>query len=118
MAKTYILSSVFIFSGVGLAVIFPNFWMSMIGFCLTGFGTACVFPMTLMLAANSKKYSPGMAISILATYSIVGMLIGPPMIGYISQALNLRISFIAFAIAGFMLIPISQMFFKHQRSMN
>ncbi len=118
MAKTYILSAVLIFTGIGLAVTFPNFWMSMIGFCLTGLGTASVFPMTLLLAANSKKYSPGMAISILATYSIVGMLIGPPMIGYISQALNLRISFIAFAIAGFLLIPISQMFFKHQRTMN
>jgi MFS family permease len=117
MAKMYILSSVLIFTGIALAVIFPTFWLSMIGFCLVGFGTASIIPMTFLLAGGSRKYSPGMAISIIATYSIVGMLIGPPMIGYIAHAFDLRISFVVFAIAGFMLIPISRMFFKHQQSL-
>jgi MFS family permease len=73
--------------------------------------------MTYLLAGTSRKYSPGMAISIIATYGIAGMLLGPPLIGYISHAFNLRISFIAFALSGIMLIPISQIFFKHQRSL-
>ena len=86
----------------------------MVGFSLVGFGTAAVIPMTYTLAGASKKYSPGMAISIIATYGIVGMLIGPPMIGYLAHAFNLRVSFIAFAFAGFMFIPISQLFFKKE----
>jgi len=73
--------------------------------------------MTFLLAGASKKYSPGIAISIIATYSIVGMLIGPPMIGYIAHALSLRIAFVAFAFAGLMLVPVSQLFFKHQKSL-
>jgi MFS family permease len=117
MAKMYILSSGFILSGICLAILFPSFWISMIGFCLVGFGTASVIPMTYLLAGNSTKYSPGLAISIIATYSIVGMLIGPPMIGYIAHAFNLRIAFIAFAFSGLMLIPISQLFFAYQRSL-
>ena len=116
MPKTYILSSILIFTGILLAIVFPGFWTSMIGFCLVGFGTASIIPMTYLLAGQSKKYSPGLAISIIATYSIVGMLIGPPMIGYISHAFNLRVSFIAFAVAGLMMIPISQLFFRHNRS--
>src|SRR6478609_5305793 len=87
MPRNYILSAAFIFTGVSLAVLFPGFWLSMIGFCLVGFGTASVIPMTFQLAGHSTKYSPGMAISIIATYSIVGMLIGPPLIGYIAHAL-------------------------------
>jgi MFS family permease len=115
MPKTYVLSSMLIFTGILLAIVLPGFWTSMIGFCLVGFGTASIIPMTYLLAGSSKKYSPGMAISIIATYSIVGMLIGPPMIGYISHAFNLRVSFIAFAFAGLMMIPISQLFFRHNR---
>jgi MFS family permease len=115
MANTYIFSSSFIVSGICLAIIFPGFWSAMLGFSLVGFGTAAVVPMTFSLAGVSKKYSPGMAISIIATYSIVGMLIGPPLIGYLAHAFNLRAAFIAFAFAGLMLIPISQLFFKHQK---
>lgn len=112
MAKTFILSASLIMVGIAMAVIFPTFWPSLIGFCLVGFGTASVIPMVYLLAGTNKKYSPGIVISIIATYGIVGMLIGPPLIGYISHAFSLRIAFIAFALAGLMLIPISTMFFR------
>jgi MFS family permease len=114
MPKTYLISASFIFSGIALAVIFPYFWPSMIGFCLVGLGTAAVVPMTYLLAGSSKKYSAGVTISIVSTYSIVGMLLGPPMIGYVAHALNLRIAFIIFGLAGLMLIPVSKLFFRNQ----
>jgi MFS family permease len=115
MKKTYIISAGLIFSGVSIAILFPYFWTSLIGFGLVGFGTAPIIPMTYLLAGGSKKYSAGLAISLIATYSIVGMLIGPPMIGYLAYAFNLRASFIAFAVAGLLLIPIAKRFFNHQR---
>lgn len=116
LAQTYILSASFIISGIALSVLFATFWISLIGFCLVGLGTASIFPMTLLLAGSSKKYSPGMGISIVATYGIVGMFVGPALIGYLAHAFNLRLAFIAFGIAGFMLIPVSQLFFRHQKS--
>ncbi|MEX1240098.1 MAG: MFS transporter [Cyclobacteriaceae bacterium] len=112
MPKTFIISASFIFVGIALPVLLPDFWPSLIGFCLVGLGTAAIIPMTFTLAGRNKKYSPGLAISIIATYSIVGMLIGPPLIGYLAHAFNLRLSFITFALAGLMLIPISQLFFS------
>jgi len=115
MPRTYLISASLIFAGIGMAVIFPYFWPSMIGFCLVGLGTAAVVPMTFLLAGSSKKYSAGVTISIIATYSIVGMLIGPPLIGYVSHALNLRIAFVIFGLAGLMLIPVSQLFFRYQK---
>ncbi len=117
MRNTYVLSAVLVITGILTAVIFPSFWTAMVGFCLVGFGTAPVIPMTYLLAGGSKKYSPGMAISIIATYGIVGMLIGPPLIGYISHASGLRLAFIAFAIGGALMIPISRLFFAYQRRM-
>ena len=116
MAATYLMSGLLICTGIGLSILFPSFWPAMVGFSLVGFGTAAVIPMTYTLAGASTKYSPGIAISLIATFGIVGMLIGPPMIGYLAHAFNLKVSFIAFAIAGMMLIPISQLFFKLEKS--
>ncbi|MCC9167927.1 MFS transporter [Pontibacter harenae] len=112
MPKTYIFSATLIFCGITLAILFPSFWPAMIGFSLVGFGTASVIPMTYTLAGASKKYSPGIALSLIVTYGIVGMLMGPPLIGYIAHATSLKFAFITFALSGLMLIPISQLFFK------
>lgn len=117
MANTFIVSACFIFFGIFLAIVFPTFWPSMIGFCLTGFGTASIIPMTFTLASGSRKYSPGMAISLIATYGIVGMFIGPPLVGYLAHAFNLRVSFVIFAFSGAMFIPVSQLFFRYKRSL-
>jgi MFS family permease len=116
MPATYFISAFFICTGITTAVVFPTFWPVLVGFCLTGFGTASIIPVTFLLAGGSKKYSAGTAISVIATYGIVGMLIGPPIVGYIAHATSLRVSFVLFAIGGLMLIPISQLFFRHQRS--
>jgi len=118
MPRTYIMSAVCIVSGITMAVGFPTFWTAMAGFSLVGFGTASIIPMSYALAGVSKKYSPGMAISIIATYSITGMLLGPPMIGYLAHAFSLRVSFVIFAVCGLLLIPITRMFFSHQASLS
>nr|WP_158795993.1 MFS transporter [Pedobacter sp. L105] len=116
MAGTYILSALFIVSGIAMATLVPQFWTAMIGFSLVGFGTASVIPMSYSMAGNSRKYSAGMAISIIATYYITGTFLGPPLIGYLSHAFGLRIAFIVFGFCGLMLIPISQLVFKYQKN--
>lgn len=112
LAPTYVLSALFIFAGIGLAIFFPRFGPAMLGFSLVGFGTAAVVPMTYTLAGASAKYAPGIAISLIATFGIVGMLLGPPLIGYLAHAFNLKIAFSLFALAGILLIPVSRLFFK------
>ncbi|NEW78863.1 MAG: MFS transporter [Gelidibacter sp.] len=115
LKKTYIFSSILIAIGILLAITFPYFYPALIGFCLVGLGTAAIFPMTFMLAGTSKKYSPGMAISIISTYATVGMLIGPPLVGYVAHAFSLKNAFYIFVFAGLLFIPLSQLFFKHQK---
>lgn len=114
MARTFTVSALLIFSGIGLSVLFPSFWPAMTGFCLVGLGTASIVPMTFLLASTVEKYSAPMTISIIATYGIVGVFLGPPLIGYLSHAFDLRIAFITFAVAGLLMIPVSRMFFKRR----
>jgi len=115
MPKLYIISSVLISTGILTAILFTNFWTALIGFCLVGIGVSTIFPLTYILAGESKKYSPGMAISIIGTYAIVGMFIGPPLIGYLSHAFGLRKAFFLLLFCGLMFIPISQLFFKTKK---
>ena len=70
--------------------------------------------MTFALAGTSKKYSPGMAIAIVSTFGIVGMFVGPPLIGYLAHAFGLQKAFLIFVVGGFLIIPISRLFFKTQ----
>tara|TARA_R110001583_G_scaffold13623_3_gene58139 strand:+ start:555 stop:1355 length:801 start_codon:yes stop_codon:yes gene_type:complete len=114
MQKTYVFSALIITTGFLIAILFPFFWPALVGFCLVGFGTAAIFPMTFALAGTSNKYSPGIAISIISTYGILGMFIGPPLIGYLSHAFGLQNAFFIFVVIGLLLIPISKMFFRYQ----
>ncbi len=112
MKRTYVLGASIVTFGMSMAIIFPYFTTVLVGFSLVGIGVAAVFPMTFSLAGNSKKYSPGMAISIISTYGIVGMLIGPPLVGYLAHLFGLKSAFILFIFSGLMLIPLSQLFFR------
>ena len=112
MRRLYIYSPCITACGILLMILFPYFLPAIIGCCLVGVGVAAIIPMTFSLAGTSKKYSAGMAISIIATYGIIGMLLGPPLVGYLAQLFNLKLAFLLFLAASLMLIPISRMFFK------
>lgn len=116
--KAYLLSAIFIIFGISTVIIFPYFWPSLVGFCIVGFGVAAMIPMTYALAGTSTKYAPGVTVSIISTYIIVGMLIGPPLVGYLAHLFGLRVSFILFLVAGLMIIPISKLFFKLKAETN
>jgi MFS family permease len=95
-----------------LSVIFPTFWVAMVGFSMVGIGTASIFPMTFFLVGTSKRYSPSVALSIVITYAMIGVLLGPVLIGYIAHAINLKASFLFLALSGLMIIPVARLYFK------
>jgi MFS family permease len=113
MQKLYFAGSVLIISGVLLATIFPYLYPVLIGFGMIGFGISGLYPMTFILAGKSKKYSVAIVMSIIGTYSTVGMFLGPPIIGYLAHAFGLHKAFIVFILAGFAFIPLSKMIFEH-----
>ena len=116
MQKLYILGSVLIVLGVSMAIIFPYFWPALIGFCMVGFGVSGLYPMTYILAGKARKYSVGIVISIVSTYSTIGMFLGPPIIGYLAHAFGLQRAFITFIVGGLMFIPLSKMVFNHLKN--
>ena len=108
MEKLFVLSSIVNIIGVSILVFFPYFYPALIGFFITGFGVASIFPMAFLLAGQSKKYAPGMAISIVGTYATVGVLLAPPLIGYIAHIFSLNRAFLFFILAALLLIYFSK----------
>lgn len=94
------LSGVFIVSGMLLAIFLPYVLTATMGFLLVGIGTSSVVPMVYSLAGKSKNMLPGVALATVSSIGFLGFLIGPPVIGFVSELTNLRVSFTLIAILG------------------
>lgn len=93
-------SGLLIFIGLLMAVIWPTVLMATLGFLLVGFGVASLIPVSYSIAGRSKLYSPSVALALVSTISFFGFLIGPPLIGFIADLFDLKVSFILVAFSG------------------
>jgi MFS family permease len=112
MKKLFLISASVVVFGVLILIIFPNFYLALVGFFITGLGVASIFPMSFSLASHSKKYAPGLAISIVGTYATVGVLLAPPFVGYVAHLFSLNLAFLIFVGAAFLLIIFSRMAYQ------
>jgi MFS family permease len=93
-------SGLLIFIGLVMAVIWPTILMATFGFLVVGFGVASLIPVSYSIAGRSKLYSPSVALALVSTISFFGFLIGPPLIGFIADLFDLKVSFILVALNG------------------
>jgi MFS family permease len=91
-------SGVLATTGLLLAVVFPQMMPSLMGFFLVGMGVSSVVPMVYSAAGKSTSVSSGTALTAVSSMGFVGLLIGPPVIGFIAEATDLRISFVALSV--------------------
>jgi MFS family permease len=93
-------SGLLIFIGLMIAVIWPTILMATLGFLVVGFGVASLIPVSYSIAGRSKLYSPSVALALVSTIAFFGFLIGPPLIGFIADLFDLKVSFILVALNG------------------
>ncbi len=91
--KTIQISGLIISAGMFISVIFPFIVPATIGFMLVGIGVSSIVPTVYSVAGKNGKVPPGMAIAIVSSVSYFGFLMGPPLIGYISQLSSLQYSY-------------------------
>ena len=65
-----------------------------------GLGFSSVVPLCYSLAGKSTRMPPSMAVAAVSTIGFFGFLFTPPVIGFISQASNMRTAFFIMACAG------------------
>jgi MFS family permease len=98
------LSGTLIAFGLAVAVLFPGIVVSSLGFAFVGLGVSSIVPLCYSLAGRSRTLNAGTAIAGVSSIGFFGFLFGPPIIGYISDASSLRLSFSVIAVVGFMVV--------------
>ena len=98
------ISGVLMSSGMMLSVFFPQFIICTIAFMMVGLGVACNVPTVYSVAGKTKNINPGVALATVSSISFLGFLMGPPLIGYIAEAFDLRYSYALFACFGLIMI--------------
>ena len=89
--------------GLFLAVCLPTLPMAVLGMLLVGVGTSSVVPLIMSTAGKSKVVSAGIALASISTVSFMGLLFGPPLIGFIAGVTNLRVSFLFLSLMGILI---------------
>lgn len=98
LKRTLQVSGLLTTAGLFLAVLLPQIVPSTVGFFLIGMGVSSVVPMVYSAAGKSKSLSPGTALTAVSSMGFIGLLIGPPIIGFIAEATSLRMSFLTISI--------------------
>ena len=80
-------------SGFALAAAFPYLVIAALGFLLIGMGDSVLVPVIYMLASRSKKMPPSYALASVTLIGYTGFLIGPLLIGNVSEYLGMPIAF-------------------------
>lgn len=91
---------IMISTGLFTAVLFPFLISCTISFMLVGLGVSSIVPTVYSAAGRHSKVPAGIALATVSSVSFLGFLMGPPLIGYISQIAGLRYSFAVISIFG------------------
>jgi len=94
------ISGVMISTGLFTSVLFPFIIPCTIAFMLVGLGVSSIVPTVYSAAGRHDKIPAGIALATVASVSFLGFLMGPPLIGYISEIAGLRYSFAVIGVFG------------------
>jgi MFS family permease len=91
---------VMISTGLFTSVLFPYLIPCTIAFMLVGLGVSSIIPSVYSAAGRHSKVPAGIALATVSSVSFLGFLMGPPLIGYISEIASLRYSFAVIGVFG------------------
>lgn len=94
------ISGIMISSGFFTAVIFPYLIPSVVAFMTIGLGVSTIIPTLYSIAGKHPTIPTGEALTTVSSVSFLGFLMGPPVIGYISELFSLRFSFAFIGVFG------------------
>ena len=80
-------------TGVVIVFFSPAPFFSMLGFALLGIGTSALFPLAISAAAQRTDRPAAINVAALSQISFVAFLLGPPLLGFVSDHWGIRSAF-------------------------
>jgi MFS family permease len=96
--KVLMVNGLLMAAGLCLVIFLPYFLPAALGFLLVGAGNSIMVPQVYSLASKSKKMKASYAIASVTLIGYIGFLIGPVLIGSISEAFGMQWSFALVAV--------------------
>ncbi|WP_428032119.1 MFS transporter [Ancylobacter sp.] len=100
------ISAVIAFLGVALIVFAPTTLAALPGFAIAGLGIANLVPVLFSLSGRMPGIPPNAGIAMTVTIAYGGGLFGPPLIGFVAHALDMRAAFVMLTV-GALLIAVA-----------
>ena len=91
---------VFTTAGLLVTVYYPSVLPATIGMLMVGIGVSPIVPLVFSAAGKTRQANPALAIAAVSTIGFLGLLIGPPLIGFIAGWSSLKTSFIVLTLFG------------------
>ncbi|TWU20312.1 Inner membrane protein YbjJ [Novipirellula galeiformis] len=86
------ISALIAMAGVLIVVTSTQLFVALAGFTLIGAGLATIVPAVFSACGRLPGNSPGVALATVSTIGYFGFLLGPPLIGFLSEWVSLRVA--------------------------
>ena len=100
--------SLFIIIGFALVVTIPDLIPASIGYALTGLGISAVCPICYSQAGRHPSVKTSTALTFVSSLGFIGFLISPPIIGWVSEVIGLRLTMIIGSLSGLTILIFSR----------
>ena len=87
VARVFVITSII---GLIFLVISNDLWLALAGFALIGLGVSVGFPLAVTAAASIDDKREASYVAFLSLISLIGFLVGPPIIGFLANTTNLK----------------------------
>lgn len=87
--------------GITVMLLFPQPAFALLGFLILGMGCSLGAPILYAVSMRQPGISPAAGLATYATFSFLGFMAGPPLIGFVAEAFGLKLGF---AIVGLLIL--------------
>jgi MFS family permease len=108
VSNILVLNGILLGLGMLLTLLFPSIFLKIAGCFITGIGISTIVPLIYSQAGNQKEIMPSIAIAGVSTIAYIGFLLGPVLIGYLSDFIGLDKALYLIVILGFVAAFISK----------
>ena len=103
-----ILNGLLVGIGMLMTLLFASIYLKIMGCFIIGIGISTIVPLIYSQAGNQKEIMPSIAIAGVSTIAYIGFLLGPVLIGYLSDFVGLDKALYLIVILGFIAAFISK----------
>jgi MFS family permease len=94
--------------GMGAALAMPSVGMTLTGFALAGLGTATLIPAAMHTADELPGLPPGTGLTIVSWLLRGGLLLSPPLVGFVADLASLRVGLLTVVAAGLVTVALAR----------